>query len=548
MKKNHIVIISLCLVFFVIIFAGCSTQTVKDSGVVTTTGAGADKEKDPSVKDTWITKEKITLSVMCREYLPTTVDAQKVAVPFEEVTNYVELEKLTNIKLDFMLVPSSSWQERKSLAFASGDLPDLFMCDVLDMKDVDSYGPQQLLIPLDDYINNDISPNVLKSYKSYPLLESIARSPDGKTYALPAFWRTATMGGSGNYVNIKWLSDLGLKKPETTDELYTVLKAFRDNDPAGGGKTVPYCVNGLGGTDFIMTAFDESPQFISVRNKKVESYIASDNYLEYLKYLNILYAEKLLDENYISQSLDEFNAKVNGGYAGITTAAANQPDFNLIELLVPLKSEFNQNPWHWNYPGTYYVGAFAITHLNEYPVESMKLADIFFRHHDDHLDGFCGASGWLGRRGYEWDLVEKEGDIYIMENLKQAEGMDIDNMGLRSAFHVRNNQTPGILDIEYFFDEGVYLQWLGKQFRDFLREYQTIDTRFPTGVRFSAEDSLRASVLRTDIQSYVDQMKARFITGVEPFDNWDVYIKQLNEMGLEEYLKLQQDAYDKFIN
>lgn len=540
MKKTLRIFLSLCIILAMVITVSCNVQTVKEKDT------SVDETKESYEADTWITDKKITLTIMTVETIPATVDAQKIALPYEEVSNWVELEKTTNIKLNFKLISPTAWNERKSLAFASGDLPDIFMCGTpLAMQDVDTYGPQGLLISLDKYINQETTPNILKAYKTYPLLESIAKSPDGKTYALPAFWRTATMGGSCMYVNTTWLSDLDLKKPETTSELYDVLKSFKDEDPAGQGLTSPLCVRGLAGTDYLMTAFNESPEFISIRDGKVVSYIASDNYKEFLKYINKLYTEGLLDENYISQSLDEFNAKVNGGYAGITTGASNHPDYNQIETLVPLTSEFNQNPWHWNYPGTYCVGTFAITNINKYPVESMKLADIFFRHHDDHLDGFCGASGWLGRRGHEWDIVEKDGEKYIHETLKQSG--DIDNMGLRAAFHVRNGQTPGILDIQYFFEEANYLQWLGKQFRDYLRPYQTVDHRFPIGVRFSEDDLLRASVLRADIESYVDQMKARFITGVESLDNWDKYVSQLKEMGIDEYMSIQQKSYDRLI-
>ncbi len=33
-----------------------------------------------------------------------------------------------------------------------------------------------------------------------------------------------------------WLDKLGLKMPETTEELYQVLKAFKEQDPNGNGQ------------------------------------------------------------------------------------------------------------------------------------------------------------------------------------------------------------------------------------------------------------------------------------------------------------------------
>ena len=39
------------------------------------------------------------------------------------------------------------------------------------------------------------------------------------------------------YINQKWLDNLGLDMPTTTDELRDVLQAFREKDPNGNGQT-----------------------------------------------------------------------------------------------------------------------------------------------------------------------------------------------------------------------------------------------------------------------------------------------------------------------
>lgn len=37
-------------------------------------------------------------------------------------------------------------------------------------------------------------------------------------------------------INKTWLDKLGLKVPDTIDELYNVLKAFKERDPNGNGR------------------------------------------------------------------------------------------------------------------------------------------------------------------------------------------------------------------------------------------------------------------------------------------------------------------------
>ena len=55
------------------------------------------------------------------------------------------------------------------------------------------------------------------------------------------------------------------------------------------------------------------------------------------------------------------------------------------------------------------------------------------------------------------------------------------------------------------------------------------------------------SAIGTDVYSYVEAMYAHWVVdgGVE--DEWDSYIDQLNAMGLEELVSLQQGAYAAYL-
>ena len=64
---------------------------------------------------------------------------------------------------------------------------------------------------------------------------------------------------------------------------------------------------------------------------------------------------------------------------------------------------------------------------------------------------------------------------------------------------------------------------------------------------YTTEDSSRVNELLTDITTYVEQMKANFITGKTDVNNdaeWDKYIAQLKKLGAEEYREINQRAYD----
>jgi len=42
-------------------------------------------------------------------------------------------------------------------------------------------------------------------------------------------------------------------------------------------------------------------------------------------------------------------------------------------------------------------------------------------------------------------------------------------------------------------------------------------------------------------------MFVKFISGTEPIENFDKYVKQLKKLGIEDVLKMKQDAYNAYL-
>ena len=68
----------------------------------------------------------------------------------------------------------------------------------------------------------------------------------------------------------------------------------------------------------------------------------------------------------------------------------------------------------------------------------------------------------------------------------------------------------------------------------------------PQVILYDEEASVEAVELRGEIYGYVLDMRMKFITGEVDIDaEWDDYIRQLEQLGLERYLSLTQEAYDR---
>lgn len=50
----------------------------------------------------------------------------------------------------------------------------------------------------------------------------------------------------------------------------------------------------------------------------------------------------------------------------------------------------------------------------------------------------------------------------------------------------------------------------------------------------------------TDMQTYIEEMTAAFITGARPLSEWDAYVAEFNRMSLDRYMEVYQTMYDRY--
>ena len=64
------------------------------------------------------------------------------------------------------------------------------------------------------------------------------------------------------------------------------------------------------------------------------------------------------------------------------------------------------------------------------------------------------------------------------------------------------------------------------------------------------EEQERYTDIMTDINTFISEQKAKFLTGELSFENgdWETFVDQVRGMGIEEAVQLKQDAYDRYIS
>ena len=73
------------------------------------------------------------------------------------------------------------------------------------------------------------------------------------------------------------------------------------------------------------------------------------------------------------------------------------------------------------------------------------------------------------------------------------------------------------------------------------------DSQILPPIQLSLKDNERRNEIMRDINTYIDEMTLKFITGVTPLSEFDNYLAQIKSMGIDEAIKITQDGYQTFM-
>ena len=218
---------------------------------------------------------------------------------------YQALEEKSGIHVEWNVIETSNYREVLRARLAAGiDLPD-----VIDLPsgigDVYNYALDGLVIPLNDLIAEH-APNLSRWFEEYPIHKASMTSPDGEIYAINHFVLPNTLSKNLMH-NTLWLDAVGMETPQTTDDFVELLTAFRDGDPNGNGERdeIPLVPTGKSDINIIGNAFGlHLAMYLpyTVTDGAVSWDYESDRYREYLAYMNLLYREQLLDQEYLTNN------------------------------------------------------------------------------------------------------------------------------------------------------------------------------------------------------------------------------------------------------
>jgi len=507
-----------------------------------------------------IVKDKITLTVLL--------------VQTNGVSDYVDneftkwLEEKTNIHLEFDIAPMAQAENRQklNLVLASGKLPDIIMGFAIPLDEQQVLADQGLIIPVDDLIAK-YGDEFNKALKEFPQIKEIWSLADGKMYSLPNINDCYHCNNSQKaFIYQPWLDKLGLKVPTTTDELYTVLKAFKEQDPNGNGKAdeVPWSGAQTGSwhatlDSFIMNAFVlnsglSSDNHMYVENGQVKAAYAQPGWKEGIIYLNKFYKEGLIDPQIFTNDMTQHKALAENpgvNLMGFTQAgwpgmfldwvSATSTRWKEYVPVGPLKgpSGLQQSPQTpYGFGST---GSLIISKDCKYPEAAYRLADLFYSYE-------ATMRSVYGRPGIEWEESKPGAESITGVGQPRYKVLVV---WAETEQHITWQQAAPTyrssqfrLEWQEFNPADPLERYLYQWSKDIYAPYGKPDMQLPPLI-FTSDQSKSLGTLTTALTAQVDQMFASFVTGqMDVNTGWDKYLADLKTNGLDEFLKIYQTAYD----
>ncbi|MCF2939843.1 extracellular solute-binding protein [Paenibacillus alkaliterrae] len=238
----------------------------------------------------------------------------KTNYPKDDSPVAAEIEKRTNTDIHFEWVPNASYVDKFNITLASGKLPTImYVPDVKSPSFVNAAksGAFWELGPyLKDYPNlSGANPVILNN-----------SSVEGKNYGI---YRGRALGRNGVYYRKDWLDNVGLQVPQTIDEFYNMLKAFKEQDPDQNGKDDTYGLVLVKWTGQWSSGFDNIKLWFGAPNKwgDVDGQLVPDHmtpeYLEALKFMKKLYDEKLINQDFAIMDSAKWTDPIVNNQAGV---------------------------------------------------------------------------------------------------------------------------------------------------------------------------------------------------------------------------------------
>ena len=490
--------------------AEAATEATTTSVAATTAAATdtAEAEEDDDEKDAYL---RVFYTKGGFEQPPTSPDS-------------IQLKIMEDTGINFEFMYSANATEELAAMLASGDYPDIAGRLLYDPF---TYYDEGVLLDLMPYM--DLMPNITGLI---PQRAMDFYKVNGEQIAIPK-WTTTKRYNL--IIRGDWLKKLNLEAPVTLDDMYTVGRAFVDNDPDGNGKDDTYAISGLGldSFDYIFGAFgcimgetswNAENTHCNIYFKDVGGvltpYAILPEMKEALTLLNQWYMDGLIDPEYVSHNSAIWTEKYEQSRFGITTHWWNweaQRDAAMIDAIPEVESLRIAPPIG---PGGLsglravpeVVSSVIVFKNTKYPKSCARFLDYFHDEEGGMLTSYTGVEG------LHWEKTPDGRYVTLPQ-------FDVDNKWIQWYFLFENEQPLYKVETYLAPSRRGALEW--------------------NVVRDDADGMNPPALLqyKADLTALCAEVMNDMITGKVPLSDFDKFTEDFMKSGGQEWTDQVNELY-----
>ena len=461
---------------------------------------------------------------------------------FSEKTAIVKLiNETTNVFIDFNAVAGGMVEEESfNLMIAGGDYTDII--GVMNYYSTGHEGAivDEVIIDLKDDLQ-EYAPNYWALLTSNDNAYMTQLTESGYMGCIAQLLKKAGTENQGMVIRKDWYEESGVESVETVAGFEEYLEYAYETYGA-------YAYMNYGGLEPNFAAMFNTTGGMEVHDGKVVHTYDSEEFKNYLTKMNEWYKKGWINDDFYNDTdvttvRQDMANDLCSYVEGSATNMSHIYDMNLENEKMALM-------------GIDYPKAEGVEEINVAKATTIiKNSDTWAVSTacEDHTD-LLKLVNWLyseeGQFLYNWG---EEGVGHVIDENGEPQWSDLvvanpDGLNFMFASYLFATGTgsvffPGVYDMEkefYSYDDDQLAAV------DIFASMGDDDSwSMPSYVSLTIDEQIEYNSYATDLETYTEGMILKFVMGDEPMENYDAFVEQCYDMGLQEMLDLYQGAYDR---
>ena len=484
-----------------------------------------------------LSEDTVTLTY----FINTDGNASIVKTDYNDNEFFQELEKRTNVHIDWQMNSPADFQTNFNLMIASNQMTDII------------YGAQYYTDGLDAAIDDgyfmdltDLIPKYMPNYSALRNSEDRIRvatmTDSGRLPGVYSIMTEPQGPWMGLQIRKDWLDKVGMDVPVTFDDWTNVLTAFKDQL----GVYAPLSLNGNGFTDLgraMMSGFNVDYTWQLTGDGSVAYGPSLDGWREYITQMHDWYAAGLIDPDFMSANSFMVDMTMvitgkTGSWCSMYTmpslyeSSSEDKEMNIVPVASPRKQAGDEI--HIRMKTNDIGGPTAISANCKNPEIALKWLDYLYSEEGAMLANY-------GVEGDTYTLNDSGEPVFTDKVLNNP---DYSFSQAQASFLCPPSSIPNHYD---------WTRELGSVPEKDIASYDVWgsvkDDWVMPSLSLTSDEAVERAGIMTDIQTYAQEQTTAMITGIQDVETyWDTYVETMKSMNLDRAVEITQAAYDRYLN